>query len=567
MTMPVWKQNLVHFGRLLAHPRLWRFLVRPLTRYVLAWIAVLGGGGFGLYEAWTCFDRPGRADGNDGHITIDFGGQYLLGRMIVRGHGRHLYERDYHRAVLSEAYPRENGYPNAERTDVEMLFGAMMGPNSPAGERVGACLAPLSGADALHAAALATANPREVGGPLYPPVHALLYAPLALLKPQWAYHLSQVFNLLCAFAAGGELALLSRGRVWWPVAAGAVMLYPGYSGSIALAQNATPTLAVLVCGWVLIARGRGGAGGVAWGLLAFKPVWALAFLLVPVLTRRWRTCVAMALTGTGLALVTIPLVGLQSWKDWLAVGREATVTYRYDANWIPLSRDLLGIPRRWLDFQADWTVRRDNVVATWTGWALLGTVLALTVALAVWRPRQARAVTGPPGAYLLLGAWLCCFHFMYYDVLLSALPVFLLFTEPARYLEPILFAVARVSGTTSDPALLRYYRPGFSADLPPPAPTLAPRAGHLWVINRLVPTAVVFLTTTSYVFPVIGLGIHGFAYDTTCLLGIWLWCGWQWLREPAGQRPPALRPGSADGQSLRSLDLARQPGQAAASPL
>ena len=29
-------------------------------------------------------------------------------------------------------------------------------------------------------------------------------------------------------------------------------------------------------------------------------------------------------------------------------------------------------------------------------------------------------------AFVLLGAWLSCYHFMYYDVLLAALPIFLL---------------------------------------------------------------------------------------------------------------------------------------------
>jgi arabinofuranan 3-O-arabinosyltransferase len=54
---------------------------------------------------------------------------------------------------------------------------------------------------------------------------------------------------------------------------------------------------------------------VVWGLLAFKPVWALAFFLVPLVTRRWRTCLAMAGTGAALALTTVPFVGWQCWLE------------------------------------------------------------------------------------------------------------------------------------------------------------------------------------------------------------------------------------------------------------
>src|SRR5207253_2803043 len=79
--------------------------------------------------------------------------------------------------------------------------------------------------------------------------------------------------------------------------------------------------------WGLAVRGRNVAGGMVWGLLAFKPVWAAAFFLVPLLTRRWRFALAMLGTGAALGLATLPFVGLQTWFDWLAVGREATGLY------------------------------------------------------------------------------------------------------------------------------------------------------------------------------------------------------------------------------------------------
>ena len=62
---------------------------------------------------------------------------------------------------------------------------------------------------------------------------------------------------------------------------------------------------------VLIARDRPVLGGMAWGLFAYKPVWGLAFFLVPLLTRRWRVCVAMGITGIAFPAVgTGQIIGL-----------------------------------------------------------------------------------------------------------------------------------------------------------------------------------------------------------------------------------------------------------------
>ena len=110
---------------------------------------------------------------------------------------------------------------------------------------------------------------------------------------------------------------------------------------------------IAIWGWALASRGYNTAGGVVWGLFAFKPVWALAFCIVPLLTRRWRFCAAMVVTGVALCAATLPFVGLQTWFDWLSVGKEAAALYNVNQNWINLSRDLQGIPRRILhDFNA-----------------------------------------------------------------------------------------------------------------------------------------------------------------------------------------------------------------------
>jgi hypothetical protein len=573
--MPRWKLRLIQFGRLLAHPLLWYYLRHWLTRYIAAWLLTLAGGGTAMYFAWTSSDNASRGDHNGGHTTIDFGGQYLMGRMLAEGQGRHLYHRGFQRRVLLEAYPREDEDPSQTKGDADSLMGWFMGEDHPPMDGASAGLSPLAAATPLELAILLTrlqqsdvasllsreqhSNDDAIGGPLYPPVNALLYYPLALLAPQPAYRVIQIINLLLAFVAGLGIQRLSQGRIWWPVAIGAVLAFPGFGGSLFLGQNATLTLALLIWGWVLIALGRPTAGGFIWGLLAFKPVWALNFFLVLILARRWRVAAAMGATGMLLALLTVPFVGVASWFDWLQVGAEATETYKADSNWIHLSRDLLSIPRRWLTFDSEpqrWYERRDDLPTTIVGWAMLIAVAELTVRVAVMRRQQLQAPTGPVPAFLLLAAWLCCFHFMYYDTLLAALPFFLLFTEPRRYLEPVLVAIMHVAPSHLNAHLIDYYQPHFARHYPSLPTQLRPAHQHILVLNRVEPTLAVVLLIA---FPLVALNLYVFPYDTLVLLVLWLWCGWICLYRDAGQSlAPSHTTGGAEttaGASQSSLTL------------
>src|SRR5262249_42614613 len=151
--------------------------------------------------------------------------------------------------------------------------------------------------------------------------------PLSCLGLQVAYRVAQVANILFAFVCGLAVRELSEGRIWWPVGSIFVMAFPGFWGSLCLGQNATLSLAILLCGWVLVGRGWAGIGGGVWGLLELKPVWAVAFLTVIAFARRWRMVMGMILAGVGVGLLTLPLVGWRCWLQWLEVGRAGSVLY------------------------------------------------------------------------------------------------------------------------------------------------------------------------------------------------------------------------------------------------
>jgi hypothetical protein len=528
-------------SRLSLFHRLLRAVLTPRGRWALAWLAALIGTGIGAASAWVWARHSERHDRTHGHTQIDFGGQWVMARVLVEGHGRHLYDRNFIRKVTEKAYPVSDEAPDDPYHDVDSLLLGMIGVDAPDHAAVAASfLAPLAARTPLESAALLAAGQRhwteerlalvtkpQRGGALYPPVHAMLFAPLACLPPRIAYRGLQLGTLVLTFVAGWALSRISGGRVWWPVAAVGVMIFPGYGGSLNIGQNAMLSLTLLMVGWWAMTQKHEALGGMCWGLLAYKPVWAVAFFPVLLLTQRWRAAAAMALTGAFLVLLTLPLVGWHSWLDWLAIGQEGAVGYAKFTNWVFLSRDLMGIPRRFLlhfDPIEQTASNYDDRLATALGRALQLSVASAAVLAAVFRPALLRASTGPGAAFALLSGWLCCFHFMYYDALLAALPVYLLFTDPLRYFD------VRFWGSAPRPEALPYYRPSPEALRPPPMPLMPEGRRRHWAVNSLPVTVLVLISSLSQLAPLMTNNFFFPPFDTYGLMLLWGWCGWHVLR-------------------------------------
>ena len=178
-----------------------------------------------------------------------------------------------------------------------------------------------------------------------------------------------------------------------------------------------------------MSRGRPIRGGMVLGLLAYKPVWALSFSIALFILGRYRSLAAMVATGVCLGLATLPFVGIQTWLDWLKVGKMAASLYDIDSNWVPLSRDLLGIPRRLLlDFTSSYDVR-ENPVAFLCSWLLWLLVLELTLRFYRMRANRDPGFVGAEPGFVMLGAWACSYHFMYYDALISAFGLFIILAD------------------------------------------------------------------------------------------------------------------------------------------
>jgi arabinofuranan 3-O-arabinosyltransferase len=568
--------------------RHWAWAADPWFLRALAWVVVaaITVNHYNTARSWlkNYPDTPEGVrrpvEGSNGHTQIDFGGQWVMGRMIALGHGKQLYHRQVQYSVVRAGYPIADETPAQlqetllpahlrvlARTpddvghDSDNLMYWFMGADPEEWKIVGgAAAAPLAAdllgnpfasvalthaaADAVAPAVVAKVSEPAIGGPLYPPVHGIFYYPIGLIdSPRTAYHVFQVVAIGFAFLAGAGLSALTRGRVWWSVCTGVVLMFPGCGPGLELGQNPTVTLSIAVWGWVLASRGHNVAGGMVWGLFAFKPVWALAFFLVPLLMRRWRFLGAMVGTGIALGVATFPVVGVQTWFDWLKVGKEAAAHYNVSESWISLSRDLQGIPRRFIHNFALPEAERETPYAARVAWALWAAVFVPTVA--IYLTRGGRRPVGVGAAFLFFGAFLTCYRFMYYDILLAVMGFGCLAAGPGGLLRTRVFSL-RLTPTT---APLR---------APPPEES-GPRAvgylnsfpltilfGLFLIENVLIPLDV---RTTSLAAgwlrekPDGSLGaatIHldaslSYAWDTFLVILVWAWCGARllWRSEPA----------------------------------
>lgn len=457
-------------------------ILQPRQRLIIAWTAAILATLGHAHMAWRSYDTSyfaadpakARADNNFGHTLIDFAGQWVMARMIVTGHGPELYHRPIQRRMIDESFPRTDEAPKAEASDADNLYGWMIDiPSKTEG------------------------GPR-IGGALYPPTHAVLFAPLGQLTPRKAYRVTQVIVIGLTWICGWMLSAISERRIWWPVATLLILGYPGFQGTLHLGQNSILSLTLLTAGWLLMLRGWPILGGGVWGLLAFKPTWLVAFALWPLFTRHWRMLVGMIGCSIVLGLVTLPFVGLDAWFDWLRIGQAAAQFYELDENWVFLSRDLLNVPRRWmLDFAQPLDLRH-RTPADIAGWSLWGCVLGVTILISLWRRPNGTIGIGP--AFVGLGAWFSCFHFIYYDSLLSALPVFLLLTHaqwkwPSLNLHPFVFIVV---------AFLVIYELAFSWLAIDATFTVGVISSEKWHISTRQ---------------------HGTPWDAFALLALWAFCG------------------------------------------
>lgn len=153
---------------------------------------------------------------------------------------------------------------------------------------------------------------------VYPPMFAVVLAPLAALPYTSAYVVWLVIN---CFLLGISVLQIERyarlelphKMVFWVAAFSFVPVI------VALLQGqfSIVLLALLAASLCSASEGREGFAGVALGITVLKPQYALAFLLVFLLQRRWRAIAAFCATAGALFLLSLPVVGFWEYPAYV----------------------------------------------------------------------------------------------------------------------------------------------------------------------------------------------------------------------------------------------------------
>lgn len=154
---------------------------------------------------------------------------------------------------------------------------------------------------------------------MYPPLLALLFAPLSAMPPQWSMVAWQVLSIA---AVGGTAVLISKlttpralGFFWF-----AFLFMPVSQtlliGHIGLVYGLLP----LVGGFYLLMRGRDTAAGCVWALLLLKPQFLPAAMLVSgalALRGHWRCALGLVGGAALISGITVVCLGPNTFMQWL----------------------------------------------------------------------------------------------------------------------------------------------------------------------------------------------------------------------------------------------------------
>lgn len=212
--------------------------------------------------------------------------------------------------------------------------GVPLGGDYPVFYGVGSLILDGRYTDVFEVSEVNAAQARALGKPeleryhawVYPPYVALLLAPLALppYVPSFLIHTG-----LMAIAVWVAVGFVGTADPWvarhrGPIFAMILSFYP-LLRAVTGGQNTAVSL-LLICGLAAtLARGRNVAAGVFLGLLMFKPHFAVPFIGLIIIARRWTTAGIAMLITVLYCVAAMPFFGadwVQSWLMSIASYRE-----------------------------------------------------------------------------------------------------------------------------------------------------------------------------------------------------------------------------------------------------
>jgi hypothetical protein len=246
-------------------------------------------------------------------------------------------------------------------------------------------------------------------GWLYPPIFLLVATPLALMPYPLALAVWQVSTFVFYLSVIGTIVRRTRGvaigPIWLPIAAG----FPAVFINLAHGQNGLLT-AGLIGAALLTLSSRPLVSGVMFGLLAYKPQFALVIPIALLAAGQWRTIVAAGVTVMALVGITSLVFGADLWLAF-AASTEAS-------RQLLLEQGNVGFEKLQSVFAA---------VRMWGGsvplaYAIQGAASAVVVCATAWIWRSACS-SDLKAALLAIATLLASPHVLDYDLVVLAVAI------------------------------------------------------------------------------------------------------------------------------------------------
>jgi len=236
----------------------------------------------------------------------------------------------------------------------------------------------------------------------YPPMFLLMVLPLSILPYLASWIVFEAATL------AGYLAVLRRIApnivgLWLAIAFPAVLI------NIMCGQNGFLTTALIGGGLLLLDR-RPVLAGVMFGLMAYKPQFAILVPLALIVARRWRASIATALSAMVFAVASLVVFGAPTW--WAFLGSMAftrKVVLEQGAINFTVLQSIFGATRVW----------GGGVGAAYLFQGLVALYAAAAV-IWVWHSSQPFALKA---ATLAVGSLMVSPYVLQYDLVLLALPI------------------------------------------------------------------------------------------------------------------------------------------------
>jgi alpha-1,2-mannosyltransferase len=167
---------------------------------------------------------------------------------------------------------------------------------------------------------------------VYPPSYLLAMLPFGALPFAVSY---AAFQLASALLLATALWSFADRRTTRTLVLIAALLGPAAAINAGMGQNAFLTAALLVGGLRLLPV-RPALGGAVLGLLTIKPQFWLLVPVALVASREWKALLWSILAALGLAVLSIAVFGVDSWRHWLDLAQGSYADPH--GKWVELGR-------------------------------------------------------------------------------------------------------------------------------------------------------------------------------------------------------------------------------------